>query len=255
MASDPSRTSELAPEELAKEIADYVSEQKVKTHKRMQTYEGFLVPMRAPTDERVDVKEALTSLVTSAEEEYGTLLHLERILIRNARIAAQERAFKLAAKTEAPPSSNGASGLDDFYGGKGFVMGASGESPSADLGDFDPLSGTLDIYDKENVQLTDDLEEGKDYEEDDDKVSVIPVFKTRKLPGVESEELARSLPVTIPIPPEKAAANRVKFPSSDEDGAAGDGSKNIHRKMIEISNSMYEESLFPSSPRRKYNQD
>merc|ERR1719167_1105926 len=69
------RTSDMA--QLAEEMSTFFEEEKVKTQARIRQCEKFVNDTHLQSD---SVREGLMTLLRNAEEDYSTLLHLERVL-------------------------------------------------------------------------------------------------------------------------------------------------------------------------------
>lgn len=109
---------------LAEDLADFIADEKIRAQNRIRKCETFLTKLKLPLEleGKNSEREALNSLVRNAEDDYGTLLHLERLLnMRDNRIQDQKK----PQKPHQPQASNDDYG--DFHqDGQGFIMGGSG---------------------------------------------------------------------------------------------------------------------------------
>jgi len=161
MSSFKIDTSEMAA--LAEEMATFFEDQKLRTQDRIRRCEMFMNDSRLQSN---SVREGLVGLLRNAEEDYSTLLHLERVL--NMRdcgdfasiVPATSNTTSLlppataAGRASSLPTNMMSRDLDDAFESEGFVMGNFDKSPPqqqqqlmrpsilGDLDDLDPFFPT-----------------------------------------------------------------------------------------------------------------
>jgi len=313
---------------LAEDLSLFFEDQKLKAQHRIRECESFLNNVHLPSK---SVKEGLLNLRQNAEDDYSTLLHLERVLnMRNGgdfvpnletQIVSPPKittAFSNKASGQATLSSSGdhiglsgggshltknarisigsadnnlSSYIDDDHGeGKGFEMGmklSEEQSLYSDLDEnFDPLQyearEAADMNNRQNCDIpltntkhvktnADDIsEQVKDNvdpceEEDEEEDDFVQKESTRAFRiGIRQQNktnapnnMARSLPVSVPFPEGLPKRGEIfDLPSDDDEEenfpeAFQDSSKNskdifgrrrsaIPDKIAQIAKSMYD---------------
>jgi len=254
--------------ELAEEMATFFEDEKLRAQNRIRRCEMFMNDSRLQSK---SVREGLICLLRNAEDDYSTLLHLERVM--NMRECGDFSASGGASANTAAPLPNKAcdNDLDDPFEGEGFVMGGierqspqpppevRGGARAADgVDDLDPLFPIMDEGVKKlsvvspskhqqrrssggsrkafkRPSITGDQLDEIDEAEDDGADSAVNGRRIRT-PGSQSS-VAHSLPVNIPLP-----EIRNKLLDSDLDEEDEDGEKrDIPKKIAEIARSLYDQ--------------
>jgi len=281
---------------LAEEISTFFEDQKLKAQDRIRQCEAFINNLHLPSK---SVKEGLVSLRRNAEDDYSTLLHLERVLnMRDGgdfvptldtpiiRHTMRNRAFTNPlpgfAKTNSSGDHIGLSGggshlhknaristeiklardFDDDHGeGTGFEMGSKGTNVhilSTELDEnYDPLQTEELLHsaekkpaengeilgnrkspsrlnhaknseDDENISTTKDHTEPCE-EEDEEEDQFAQKGRTigqgigiRQPRSNLQQNMARSLPVTVPLPEGLPKRGEIFDIPSDEDDEESD---------------------------------
>lgn len=138
MSSFKVDTSEMAV--LAEEMATFFEDQKLRTQDRIRRCEMFMNDSRLQSN---SVREGLVGLLRNAEDDYSTLLHLERVLnmrdcgdfaavpANNTFLAAPAVTAGAAGRVASslPTSKSHDFNQDDPFESEGFVMGNFDKSP------------------------------------------------------------------------------------------------------------------------------
>lgn len=261
-------TSDMA--QLAEDMSTFFEDEKIKVQNRMRTCEIFVNDVRLQSN---SVRDGLMMLLQHAEDDYSTLLHLERVLnmrecgdhrVDNAAGAAlgnnraQNRRRQLPeggpfSMDLSDKSSGGEDVLDDLFN----AGGASGLPAASAM--RRPLHEPIDdqLYEEEN--------EGNNIEDTHSNgVSAVTgglQIGSGQQVGRQNQDVAQSLPVSIPLPdPIKAKSTALDFASDledfEEDGDENSGvqvkkkTSDIPKKIAEIARSLYDTSdTLPCSPK------
>jgi len=283
-----SRTADMA--QLAEEMSTFFEDEKVRTQARIRQCETFVNDVHLLSD---SVREGLMTLLRNAEEDYSTLLHLERVLHmrecgdhrdvletldeqeqfgpRRGTAAAAPR-FEIAAPSAAIDLSGGSSRtkdvLEDLFNG-------GSEDAASMRGQERKLRQPL-LAEPAGEQLDEEDDSCGDFDEEDCGGLSMGIGQTtgqsRAIkPGrTASQDVAHSLPVSIPMPDQiKRSVLDIASDLEDleeEDGKVeenhrrrpqGGGKKtsDIPKKIAEIARSLYDTSdTLPRSP-SKFNQN
>jgi len=330
---------------LAEEISTFFEDQKLKAQDRIRKCEAFINNLQLPSK---SVKEGLVSLRQNAEDDYSTLLHLERVLIMrdggdfvptlDTPIVVDTKTSSAASKSLPGFSPSGSSGdhiglsgggshlqknarissetkfdiqFDEDHGeGAAFQMGSkilNKNSSYAELDEnFDPLQPDEVIFMPEDVmvlnrdtskcatkiptelnrnQLTQKIINPNEsnpcepYEEEDEEEDyfvergcsqglTIGIRQKPTLNGIQN--MARSLPVSVPLPEGLPKRGDILDLLSDEDEEESDMDKGqletsmnkkkrvgrrksaIPEKIAQIAKSMYDRDglHFGESPQK-----
>lgn len=258
-------TADMA--QLAEDMSTFFEDEKIKVQNRMRTCEMFVNDVRLQSN---SVRDGLMMLLQHAEDDYSTLLHLERVLnmrecgdhrVDNAAGAAfgnnraQNRRRQLPeggpfSMDLSDKSSGGEDVLDDL-----FNAGAASGLPAASARRR-PLHEPIDdqLYEEEN--------EGSNIEDTHPNgVSAVTGGLQIGSGHRQIQDVAQSLPVSIPLPdPIKAKSTALDFASDledfEEDGDENSGmqvkkkTSDIPKKIAEIARSLYDTSdTLPCSPK------
>lgn len=259
-------TSEMA--QLAEDMAAFFEDEKVITQNRMRKCEMFINDVRLQSH---SVRDGLMTLLQHAEDDYSTLLHLERVL--NMRECGDHHpgGDGVAAPVSPAHARGGQSRRRGHPEGGPFSMDLSDKSSGGEdvLDDLFNAGGggasaasastrRRPIHDPINDQLDEEDGEGNLDDEQDNGMAMRGGGR-QQLRQTKSQDVACSLPVSIPLPdPIKAKAAALDFASDLEDLEEDDDrgvqvkkkTEDIPKKIAEIARSLYDTSdTLPCSPR------
>jgi len=272
-------TSTSGMAQVAEDMATFFEDQKAVTQNRIRKCEMFVNDVRLQSH---SVRDGLMTLLQHAEEDYSTLLHLERVLNmrecgdhreggdatspaitsgggsrgQNRRRLQPEGGLPFALDLSDRSGSGGEDVLDDLFGGGGASAVPAASTRRRPM--HEPLNDQLDEEESE-VNFDDEQDNGISM-----RGRQIGGNRSGGRHGDQSQDVAHSLPVSIPLPdPIKAKAAALDFASDLEDleedpNTASQGgvqmtkkrTEDIPKKIAEIARSLYDTSdTLPCSPK------
>jgi len=253
--------------EWAEEVANFLTREKTNAQRCLHDCERLLSDPHVKSD---SLKEGLRDLMSKTEDNYGTLLHLERVMTmknhgdnctRSAEAAAVAISTAAAANIETPrrtaeaPMEVAASAPQYTQTGRfrqqrvtSFDFGETRESPpvnEATEDTFDPLKEELLFSSNSHegsVEKSDDVD---DYDEDSGfPEAEAAAYKTRPLLEKPSV-IAKSLPMNVPLQQKFIIGGRSPPDLSEE-------TQDIPTKIAELARSLHVDVYgeLPTSPPR-----